>query len=223
MSLNQICGYDADNISSHIDMRVNNVFISDNLNIRMTDANPGDQLIIQPGGAIGWEPAEAVANEALEHFQTSFNQLIPLTNTNFTQLGVLAPPIIPDPLGNISVAADVIEIRYRLRAIFMMIVKFAVNVDSEGSCYEFKMERKFAPNAGAGDWADYGQYCRMTTTVLNHDIYNTQTLCCQFPLDTYGTGIDNTYLRFMYKKVEPTSPDVIFSSQASSITMIRLV
>lgn len=225
MSLNQICGYDLAAPPSYIDGRFHNVFLTDNFNLQVGAAAPASELVIQAGGAIGWVPIGDSEAGALEHFQTNFNPGLFITSTEYEILpienpaGPLSPFLIPDPLLKIHEDNGTVRIDHELRGIFMLIVKFTLAVISEGDCYQFRVERKFSENLAAENW---NVIANTDSIVLNHEVYGEQSLCLQFATDSYGTGLQNTYFRFMARKATEDAPGVNFVDLQSNVTFIRI-
>lgn len=224
MSLNQICNYD-NTSDGYISIRVNDLYIDNDFNVALEeDTVAGDQLVVGEDDIIEWLPTSSIAGEALEHFQARFGALgTEITSTSFVTIPIHSPPLTPDPLGKVSLDGDKILISNNLRAVFMLIVKYCVHVNNQTGSYEFKLQRNFSNPYDDEKWVDFQDYGRVSSIVINHDIYSDQTLTCQFPIDTYGNNDENTYIRFLCKKSDPASPDAAFIPIKTCISMIRIV
>jgi hypothetical protein len=201
--------------------RFNNLFLSENLNIDLATAIVDRELVVQPDLSLAWVSTSAEAADALEHYQATFEDLL-IDNDGYVQVNMVDN--IVDPLNNINLVGGVIEIDSSLRTVFLLCVKFAfVNVGG-GAAYDVTMQRKLSLNPVDGAWTDYEEYGLCCTTSVNGDEPSTQTICAQFAADSYSTDPNlNTYFRFIARKFEPTSPNVLLDGATSHATLIRLV
>ena len=223
MSLNNATNYPVNGPKSNLDVRVHNQFVSSDVNLVMDGAQPGDVLVLDEFGDITWQPVGGSAGESLEHFQSYFDPRGPISSINYTDLPMTTASI-PDPLGNITIENNAIRIAWPLQTVFIMIVKFAVDVQSYNSSYEFTMERKDSASINTGEWVFYLDFGRVSSNLLKEGSeFGEQTLTCQFSIDSIGPANTNTYYKFLCKKLDTISADANFLDEFTNVTVIRVV